>query len=341
MFRPSRNTSWGCPPWYISDVKLRSAARPKVFRSRETGIVGPEPDWGVLYSNIPINTLKKYFDVLDFSDMSFLFPRNGVYQSPKGMVHTSGMTAKHVAAWTNFAHRHGVMFSGKNGYTFPSDVKKVGFKTNKRGHFVTHRHRSNAERKTGINARPLTYEKSTSAELRKAWFHAKERTKFSEFVKSHKCVYPTLHSRLGSSRPPALVLEALQKIYSRTEYDKPLTLQWETGFKETKKPPTKEDKRKEYALRMTDHERSFQSITARLSNAIHDVEKFNKLNDDLQVRIRLIQSDIDKYHSKEPNESLERIRKELLTKYGGDPFEDPWPDEVWSFTRYKTWTVGL
>jgi len=199
------------PSDFTDEVKLRRSRKPN--RPRKSGIVGPEPDWEVIYSNVPFKALYRYFDICEFSHMQPLFPRDGVYWSPKGMQHTSGMRASHVLAWTRWAHSVGVRFQGNADYVFPKvgpeeKVRYVPFK-----HIVRHRKAGETKGPRPFKS-PVYWRKPTSKEVRNLWYHTKEKSTFKEHASRCK---PT--QRLVNQPKvdvPDIVIRSLNRIYARS-----------------------------------------------------------------------------------------------------------------------------
>lgn len=209
---PDSYQVWTTRPVDFTDqVKIRKQRAPK--RPRVEGIVGPEPDWEVIYSDIPFSQLERFFIVGQFSHMEGMFPRNGVYSSKRGCIHTSGMKVAHVLAWTEWAHQIGVQFSGKSGYIFPKgeEVKAVPFK-----YRIRHLHAADRIGPKAIGQSPIYFGTISSKKLRTEWWKSTTKMSFKEFIKERKTLQPFLHGKKTQGVPlPPIVLKALTGIYTR------------------------------------------------------------------------------------------------------------------------------
>lgn len=142
--------------------------RPKI-RTRKTGPVGPDLDWSVIYSDVPITMFhspdKKrgsdYFGAGHPTEEGhMLFPydeyrlkintsgfRN--HATKPGCVETHAMGPLEVRLWTQWAYRNGVHFSGERGYNrtknsaeYSADMQINAFKQLKDEGFIPQHSRS-------------------------------------------------------------------------------------------------------------------------------------------------------------------------------------------------------
>jgi len=219
--RRGERTPWSVPHDYIEDVSLRRFRKP--LRPRCSGIVGPEPDYEVIYSDIPFKELERFFDVCGYSHMSKVFPRNGKYTSRTGCIHTSGMQLKHIRTWTNFANRVGIEFHSKNGYKFPKGIKKEPIEGSLIKYGPTHTKATPSIKKAKSlvpEGAPLLQKRRISAKsLRRIWLSlGAARPHFSEFVEQFNDKREFLALGTSVKKAPQLVIDAVIKIYSKEEY---------------------------------------------------------------------------------------------------------------------------
>jgi hypothetical protein len=201
------------PGWVPVDDR-HVLGKPPNERPRMDGVVGPEPDWHVIYSHVPLKEMTKLFpDLGGYGHFHQMFPRGGKLRSPPGMIHTSGMKYKHVLMWTAMAHAVGIQFSGKKGYKFPKmpmegiqlrfeNLNKITHKKRAKGPWVDPKS-------------PLREKKHSSKQMRKSWYHTRHLTKqtFKEFASTWKKTHHVLgNTKLPIPRPTA---EALVRIYTR------------------------------------------------------------------------------------------------------------------------------
>jgi hypothetical protein len=276
------------PVDYTDVVKLRKQRKPN--RPRKTGVVGPELDWEVIYSHVPFKALQRYFVAHQFSNLSRMFPRNGVYHSPKGCIHTSGMRRAHIAAWTRFCYANKIEYSGTNGYLFPKEVvvdypAKPFYRvrsSHKKGRHVGSKNPSDP---------PVRWEKLSSKRVRSEWYHRKEKTPFKEFMSTVK--NRQYYAIKGVPGPlPGPVLEALTSIYSRKQIlvkDTVVVPRYKPGLVPKKdKMDAKRIKREAYEKSLDDRRKTIDWLLAKLATVEHNVRRFNNINDAVTVQTNLI-----------------------------------------------------
>jgi hypothetical protein len=102
-------------------LKKALNARPYI-RTRTSGLVGPEPDWSIVYSDPDRHGVKDAMDIRKgiFPYIEKINGRSvyGMPMAPHGCAHTFYMREDNVLKWTKWAHENGVHFHGKRGYTF-------------------------------------------------------------------------------------------------------------------------------------------------------------------------------------------------------------------------------
>jgi len=106
-----------------------------LIRNRTSGVVGPELDWSVVYSDVPFSLFHRpgakygedYFGTgLRTSGSNYrIFPEDPnrvhreygrLHASKHGCVITHMMTIENVIEWTSWAHRNNVHYHGNRGY---------------------------------------------------------------------------------------------------------------------------------------------------------------------------------------------------------------------------------
>lgn len=127
--------------WFKTKIKTALNKRPEI-RPRQKGLVGPELDWSVVYSDVSrwifCNRANAYRNNPVFrtniegpfgrigSHPTFqgieLFPSGPEGSSAHECYHTAYMGLEQIRAWTAFAHLNNVHFSKSRGYHIPGLV---------------------------------------------------------------------------------------------------------------------------------------------------------------------------------------------------------------------------
>lgn len=121
---------------YYVQLKRALDQRPKI-RTRKTGPVGPDLDWSVIYSDVPVTIFhdpklkfgSDYFGAQDPKEEGrAIFPYDSYRSrlnaatsfhfsgSKERCVETHAMGPEEVRLWTQWAYRNGIHFSGERGY---------------------------------------------------------------------------------------------------------------------------------------------------------------------------------------------------------------------------------
>jgi len=114
--------------------------RTPLLRERKSGIVGPEPDWSVRFSELPndefgrrrgfptygllrelIQPLSKRTSV--YRKTGVEYPMSTMTYAQHACLETVFLTDEGVLAWTRFAHKMGITFNGERKYNFPTGKK--------------------------------------------------------------------------------------------------------------------------------------------------------------------------------------------------------------------------
>lgn len=239
------------------DLKRALDSRPKI-RTRKNGLVGPEPDWSVVYSDLPMDLVYR------------LNPGNGggneAYYHGK-MAHEplipeplsrTGLTwgrinrnaevelfdLKEILNWTRIAHASGVCFKGERGYSLskalwkeplPEWVNHYDYLMNRPVHrrsCVSKINRARLRRVREGNYKfpstiPLRVRLPSCKVMRKDWQQSfgPRTVSFQDFKKASK---PSLHMWFPHvTKPSNLVIESLIRIYSRTVVKPPeVSFKW-------------------------------------------------------------------------------------------------------------------
>lgn len=236
-------------------------SRPKI-RTRKTGRVGPELDWSVVYSDVPVDLVAGYvnrgsrshgrYDIFPFLHDSDPYYEKSTKSTlaKHRCIPTFAMQAHNVALWTEFAMKHCVSFHGERGYSWkrfpdssqsPEDGLEFFRQLKISGLTSRHRRSDTAKIRRGANrgVREALVEGRSPAslfvrryafsakEMRRKWGCLKpyERPCFKDFKGSCETVltlFPKGHRRVI----PPIVFSSLRRIYSRSCVTRPSDFPW-------------------------------------------------------------------------------------------------------------------
>lgn len=230
-------------------------SRPTI-RTRLSGVVGPEPDWSVIYSDLSRYIFnerngKRFFNSAVLrTDLVGPLDRDGSFPTWRGRLlfpktveetltghetlHTCFMDRQAVLDWTEFAHLNGVEFHGKRGYRMPgTNLDPIGaFRRLRREGYYSRHKRSNYARITRSARRgksealisPMPVERLfvtrpvlPMKEIRKGWYYNNpNKLRWKEFLALQEKAI-TLFPKQCRSPIPGIVYGSLKKIYSKPQ----------------------------------------------------------------------------------------------------------------------------
>lgn len=233
------------------DLNRALMSRP-LIRTRTKGLVGPEPDWSVVYSDLPMDIIYKLNPGDGRGNEAFYhgkmavrplepnpYDRVGVViERHNGMARTFLFDLEDILLWTSMAHAAGVTFNGNRGYSMPKKFAKnklpdwldsynqycMNFKIHERTPSSKYKRSCLRKIKRGMvtypKTVPLENRKPTCREARRDWRRefSKGRTiPWSEYKKTLKSsIYMVYRDHV--SRPSQVVISSLVKIYSKCEF---------------------------------------------------------------------------------------------------------------------------